>query len=179
MYGSAVRCKRTSSRWRRVVLHQCGRPLIGAYAPGHHGYQRACDPTSGLASRRPFGCSVFACVGKTAPPSPLILSQTSAGTPDAQAHSPELNGLEDAVRQYSDMPLRLAFRAIFSANPLLSERNKFSNLLVPFCSPFRKTLQGVRNGRECLRPIDTLRRGALMLCDWRATILHTTAIAVF
>src|SRR5262249_25476341 len=26
-----------------VVLHQCIRPVIGARAPDHHGYQRACD----------------------------------------------------------------------------------------------------------------------------------------
>ena len=34
-----------------AVLHQCIRPLIGAFAaPGHHGYQRACDLISGQAS---------------------------------------------------------------------------------------------------------------------------------
>jgi hypothetical protein len=34
-----------------AVLHQCIRPLIGAFcAPGHHGYQRACDLISGKAS---------------------------------------------------------------------------------------------------------------------------------
>jgi hypothetical protein len=26
-----------------AVLHYCIRPLLGAVAPGHHGYQRACD----------------------------------------------------------------------------------------------------------------------------------------
>src|SRR6202789_2809539 len=63
-----------------AVLHQCIRPLIGAYrAPGHHGYQRACDLISGQASTGPFGSPVFACAGKTEPPSLLILSQTSAG----------------------------------------------------------------------------------------------------
>src|SRR6516225_4219779 len=30
-----------------TVLHQCIRSLIGACAPGHHGYQRACDLLSG------------------------------------------------------------------------------------------------------------------------------------
>jgi len=31
-----------------AVLHQCIRPLIGAFcAPGHHGYQRACELISG------------------------------------------------------------------------------------------------------------------------------------
>ena len=33
-----------------AVLHQCIRPLIGACAPGHHGYQRACDLITGQAS---------------------------------------------------------------------------------------------------------------------------------
>ena len=43
-----------------AVLHQCIRPLIGAWcAPGHHGYQRACDLISGSASkgRRGHQCS--------------------------------------------------------------------------------------------------------------------------
>src|SRR5271170_3419891 len=63
-----------------AVLHQCIRPLIGACcAPGHHGYQRACDLISGQTSTGPFGSPVFACAGKTEPPSLLILSQTSAG----------------------------------------------------------------------------------------------------
>jgi hypothetical protein len=52
-----------------AVLHQCIRPLIGACAPGHHGYQRACDLISGQASKGPFGSPVFACAGKTDPPS--------------------------------------------------------------------------------------------------------------
>ena len=53
-----------------AVLHQCIRPLLGAsYAPGHHGYQRACDLISGQASTGPFGSPVFACVGKTDSPS--------------------------------------------------------------------------------------------------------------
>src|SRR6266571_8315033 len=63
-----------------AVLHQCIRPLIGARcAPGHHGYQRACDLITGQASNGPFGSPVFARAGKTDPPSRLILSQTSAG----------------------------------------------------------------------------------------------------
>src|SRR6516162_11217036 len=33
-----------------AVLHQCIRPLIGTFAPGHHGYQRACVLISGRAS---------------------------------------------------------------------------------------------------------------------------------
>ena len=31
-------------------MHQCIRPLIGAFAPGHHGYQRACGLINGQAS---------------------------------------------------------------------------------------------------------------------------------
>ena len=79
MYGPAVRCKRTSSSWRLAVLHQCIRPLVGALAPGHNGYQRACHLISGKASTGPFGSPVFAHAGKTEAPSHLILSQTSAG----------------------------------------------------------------------------------------------------
>ena len=48
-------------------------------APGHHGYQRACELISGQASSEPFGSPVFAGAGKTDPPFRLILSQTSAG----------------------------------------------------------------------------------------------------
>src|SRR4029077_1188288 len=58
----------------RAVLHQCIRLLIGACcAPSHHGYQRACGLISGPASNGPFGSPVFACAGKTDPPSRLIL----------------------------------------------------------------------------------------------------------
>src|SRR5215475_11037680 len=38
-------------------------------APGHHGYQRAFELISGRASNGPFGSPVFACAGKTDPPS--------------------------------------------------------------------------------------------------------------
>src|SRR5580704_9390741 len=72
MYGPAARCKRFSSSCRVAVLHQCIRPLIGAFAPGHHGYQRACVLISGQASTGPLGSPVFACAGKTDPPSLLI-----------------------------------------------------------------------------------------------------------
>jgi hypothetical protein len=72
MYGPAARCKRFSSSCRFAVLHQCIRPLIGAFAPGHHGYQRACVLISGQASTGPWGSPVFACAGKTDPPSLLI-----------------------------------------------------------------------------------------------------------
>src|SRR6516162_5722149 len=79
MYGPAVRCKRFR-RSGSTVLHQCIRSLLGALAPDHHGYQRACDLISGQASTGPFGSPVFACAGNTDPPSylRLILSQTSA-----------------------------------------------------------------------------------------------------
>jgi len=69
-----------SSSCRIAVLHQCIRPLIGACCtPGHHGYQRACDLISGQALIGPRGSPVFACAGKTDPPSLRFLSQTSAG----------------------------------------------------------------------------------------------------
>src|SRR5947209_1047929 len=38
-----------------AVLHQCIRPLIGAFAPGHHGYQRTCVLISRQASIGPLG----------------------------------------------------------------------------------------------------------------------------
>ena len=42
------------------------------FAPDHHGYQRACVLISGQASTGPCGSPVFACAGKTDPPSLLI-----------------------------------------------------------------------------------------------------------
>src|SRR5262245_11689434 len=45
----------------------------------HHGYQRAGDLISGQGLNGPLGSPVFACAGKTDPPSRLILSQTSVG----------------------------------------------------------------------------------------------------
>jgi hypothetical protein len=42
------------------------------FAPDHHGYQRACVLITGQASIGPFGSPVFACAGKTDPPSLLI-----------------------------------------------------------------------------------------------------------
>jgi hypothetical protein len=47
MYGPAARCKRPLSTLADAVLRQCIRSPIGACAPGHHGYQRACDLLSG------------------------------------------------------------------------------------------------------------------------------------
>src|SRR5207249_5294545 len=88
MYGPTVRCKRCMVRpcvatefveLSVAALHQCIRPLIGAFAPGHHGYQRACDLISGQASTGPNGSPVFARTGKTDPPSLRFLSQTSVG----------------------------------------------------------------------------------------------------
>ena len=79
MYGPAARRKRFSSICRMWVLHQCIRPHIGAcHAPGHHGYQRACDLINVQASTGPTGPPVFARTGKTDLPSRLILSQTSS-----------------------------------------------------------------------------------------------------
>ena len=54
-----------TSIWRLAVLHQCIRPLIGAFAPGHHGYQRAIDLINGQASIEPSGSPVFDRAGKT------------------------------------------------------------------------------------------------------------------
>jgi len=34
MYGPAVRSKKIPTGWRRAVLHQCIRPLIGAFCSG-------------------------------------------------------------------------------------------------------------------------------------------------
>ena len=65
--GRAV--QEVSSILADAVLHQCIRPLIGARAPGHHGYQRACDLISGPASNGLLGSPVFARAGKTDPPS--------------------------------------------------------------------------------------------------------------
>ena len=48
-----------------AVLHYCIRPLIGASAPGHHGYQRAYDLILGQASNGLVGSPVFARAGKT------------------------------------------------------------------------------------------------------------------
>src|SRR5262249_45562117 len=56
MYGPAVRCKRIRRVGGCAVMHQCIRPLIEALcAPGHHGYQRACDLITGKASRGHLG----------------------------------------------------------------------------------------------------------------------------
>jgi hypothetical protein len=80
MYGPAVRRKRFSSIWRmRSCINVSGLRLERILAPGHHGYQRACDLISGQASNGPSGSPVFARAGKTDPPFRLILSQTSAG----------------------------------------------------------------------------------------------------
>src|SRR6516164_2315108 len=78
MYGPAVRSKKISTirRWRSCI--NVSGLCLEHRAPGHHGYQRACDLVSGPASSRPFGSPGFACAGKTEPPSRLVLSQTSA-----------------------------------------------------------------------------------------------------
>ena len=55
MYGAAVRCKRFSSICWLWVSHQCIRPLIGACAPGHYGYQRAYLDT--LEFRAHYACA--------------------------------------------------------------------------------------------------------------------------
>ena len=80
MYGPAVRCKKISTIWRRAILHQCIRPLLGACcAPGHHGYQRACDLIKRQASTGQVGHQCSHAPGRPILHRRLILSQTSAG----------------------------------------------------------------------------------------------------
>src|SRR6266702_1766639 len=79
MYGPAVRCKKISSIGGGGLASMYPVSSWSCFAPGHHGYQRACVLISGQASIGPFGSPVFACAGKTEPPSLFILSQTSAG----------------------------------------------------------------------------------------------------
>jgi len=79
MYGPAVRSKKILTSQGVSGLASMYPAFDWSVAPGHHGYQRACDLISGEASTGPFGSPVFACAGKTEPPSRLILSQTSAG----------------------------------------------------------------------------------------------------
>src|SRR5262249_60194743 len=63
-----------------AVLHQCIQPLIGAFcAPGHHGYQRACDLVSGPASMGHLGHQCSHAPGRPILHLVFILSQTSAG----------------------------------------------------------------------------------------------------
>src|SRR5213592_4947486 len=79
MYGPAVRCKRFVDLVVSGLASMYPVSSWSCFAPDHHGYQRACGLISGQASIGPFGSPVFACAGKTEPPSLLILSQTSAG----------------------------------------------------------------------------------------------------
>ena len=62
-----------------AVLHQCIRPLIGACAPGHHGYQHACDLITGQASTGHLGHQGSHAPGRPILHHRLILSQTRAG----------------------------------------------------------------------------------------------------
>ena len=63
-----------------AVLHQCIRPLIGAsLCSGPSWISARMRPHYRTGLNGPFGSPVFACAGKTDPPSRLILSQTSAG----------------------------------------------------------------------------------------------------
>ena len=79
LYGPAVRCKRFVDLVVSGLASMYPVSSWSCFAPDHHGYQRACGLISGQASIGPFGSPVFACAGKTEPPSRLILSQTSAG----------------------------------------------------------------------------------------------------
>jgi hypothetical protein len=77
MYGPAVRRKRNCRSVGFAVLHQCIRPQIGAFAPGHHGYQRACVLITGQASSGAIRFTRVRMRREDRPPSRLILSQTS------------------------------------------------------------------------------------------------------
>jgi hypothetical protein len=77
MYGPAVRRKRVSSICRPFGLASMYPASDWSMCSGP--YQRACVLISGQASIGPCGPPVFACAGKTGPPSRFILSQTSAG----------------------------------------------------------------------------------------------------
>src|SRR6202521_4263128 len=79
MYGPAVRCKRFVDLVVSGLASMYPVSSWSRFAPDHHGYQRACNLINGQASTGPCGSPVFACAGKTDPPSLLILSQTSAG----------------------------------------------------------------------------------------------------
>jgi len=71
MYGPAVRSKKISTirRWRSCI--NVSDLWLERRAPGHHGYQRACELINGQAAAGPFGSPGFACAGKTEPPSRL------------------------------------------------------------------------------------------------------------
>jgi hypothetical protein len=129
-----------------AVLRQCIRPLIGACcAPGHHGYQRACVLISGQASTGPLGSPVFACAGKTDPPSRLILSQTSAGN--------RLRGYVIDRSLSCAVPL-FVLRAVPSSRPayLRSRRAQARSRpavtadLTPRCAAARPRLDGAEHG---------------------------------
>src|SRR6202165_3346966 len=79
MYGPAVRCKRFVDLVVSGLASMYPVSSWSCFAPDQYGYQRACDLINGQASTGPCGSPVFACAGKTDPPSLLILSQTSAG----------------------------------------------------------------------------------------------------
>ncbi len=69
MYGPAVRCKRFRQPGGCGLASMYPASDWSVCALGHHGYQRACVLISGQASNGPFGSPVFACAGKTDPPS--------------------------------------------------------------------------------------------------------------
>src|SRR6266481_2418766 len=72
---------RGSSIWWYAVLHQCIRSLVGAVLLRTimDISARATSLTERTGLDGPSGSPVFACAGKTEPPSRLILSQDSAG----------------------------------------------------------------------------------------------------
>src|SRR4029453_18977253 len=91
MYGPAVRCKRHWLSWWRAALHQCIRPLIAAGCPWPSWISARVRSHYRTGLNGPFGSPVLACPGKTEPPSPPILSQTSASTPSGASMTTRLS----------------------------------------------------------------------------------------
>jgi hypothetical protein len=80
MYGPAVRCKKISELGDvRSCINVSGLLIGASCAPGHHGYQRACDLFSGQASMGYLGHQCSHAPGRPILHRVFILSQTSAG----------------------------------------------------------------------------------------------------
>jgi hypothetical protein len=78
MYGPAVRRKRVSSIWRmRSCINVSGLWLERIVLPAIMDISARAISLADRPRSGPFGSPVFACAGKTEPPSRLILSQTS------------------------------------------------------------------------------------------------------
>ena len=71
MYGPAVRSKKNFDELAASGLASMYQTSDWSLAPGRHGYQRAGELIRRKASIGLFGSPVFACAGKTEPPSCL------------------------------------------------------------------------------------------------------------